>query len=107
MLKRALTNLMENAIFYGERCDIRLTEREDIVNIEIRDYGPGIPEAERERVFKPFVRLEPSRSRNTGGSGLGLGIARNIMHAHGGELRLDNHNDGGLVVNLLLPRKNQ
>ncbi|EWH02221.1 hypothetical protein Q427_09900 [Halomonas sp. BC04] len=74
------------------------------LSITIRDHGPGIPEGQRERVFSPFVRLEPSRSRNTGGSGLGLGIARHIARALGGDISLDNHPEGGLRVRVTLPR---
>ncbi|ATJ83475.1 sensor histidine kinase [Halomonas beimenensis] len=102
--KRCLANLLENAVFYGRRAEVRLEDGEDALRITIRDHGPGIPAAERERVFAPFVRLEPSRSRNTGGNGLGLGIARHILQAHGGEMRLTNHPRGGLVVRLSLPR---
>ncbi|MBF8222462.1 ATP-binding protein [Halomonas sp. 328] len=103
-LKRGLGNLLENAIFYGGRVEVCLVDGPEALEITLRDHGPGIPEAQLERVFEPFVRLEPSRSRNTGGSGLGLGIARHIVHALGGSLRLANHPDGGLVVRLRLPR---
>lgn len=70
----------------------------------VRDRGPGIPTAELERVFEPFYRLENSRSRDTGGTGLGLRIARNIARAHGGELTLHNHPQSGLEAVLELPR---
>ncbi|RTQ99417.1 ATP-binding protein [Halomonas nitroreducens] len=102
--KRCLANLMENAIFYGRRAEVSLADGEQALRLDIRDHGPGIPAHQRERVFAPFVRLEPSRSRHTGGSGLGLGIARHILQAHGGRLYLHNHPDGGLVVSLELPR---
>jgi signal transduction histidine kinase len=72
--------------------------------LTIQDHGPGIPNAELERVFEPFYRLEGSRSRDTGGTGLGLSIARNIARAHGGELTLRNHPGGGLEAVLELPR---
>ena len=71
----------------------------------MRDEGPGIPATELERVFEPFYRLEASRSRATGGSGLGLTIARNIARAHGGELTLRNRPEGGLEAVLTLPRR--
>lgn len=103
-LKRCLANLLENAIFYGRCAEVRLEDSADRLKVTICDHGPGIEVAQRERVFSPFVRLEPSRSRHTGGSGLGLGIARHIIHAHGGQLTLNNHPDGGLVVSLTLPR---
>ncbi|QTP58526.1 HAMP domain-containing protein [Billgrantia antri] len=102
--KRCLANLMENAVFYGRRAEVTLDDSPQRLAIVIRDHGPGIPDAQMERVFSPFVRLEPSRSRNTGGSGLGLGISRHIARAMGGEIGLANHPEGGLEVTLLLPR---
>ncbi|MCK2183709.1 ATP-binding protein [Halomonas sp. YJPS3-2] len=102
--KRCLANLLENAVFYGRRAEVRLTDDAQALRLDIRDHGPGIPVDQRERVFEPFVRLEPSRSRHTGGSGLGLGIARHILEAHGGRLRLLDPPGGGLVVRLELPR---
>ncbi|MEQ6916716.1 ATP-binding protein [Halomonas aquatica] len=104
-LKRCLANLLENALFYGQCAEVRLEDGPDRLVVTIRDQGPGIPEAQRERVFSPFVRLEPSRSRHTGGSGLGLGIARHIVRAHGGDIVLANAPGGGLLVTLTLPRQ--
>ncbi|MBT2788953.1 MULTISPECIES: ATP-binding protein [unclassified Halomonas] len=104
-LKRCLANLLENAVFYGKQADVALIDRGSAVTLHIRDHGPGIPEEQLGRVFSPFVRLEPSRSRHTGGSGLGLGIARHIARAHGGDITLANHADAGLVVTLTLPRQ--
>ncbi|MDQ7733975.1 ATP-binding protein [Halomonas sp. SpR1] len=104
-LKRCLANLLENAVFYGKQADVALIDWGSAVTLHIRDHGPGIPEEQLGRVFSPFVRLEPSRSRHTGGSGLGLGIARHIARAHGGDITLANHADGGLVVTLILPRQ--
>ncbi|BBI49485.1 hypothetical protein HORIV_19060 [Vreelandella olivaria] len=104
-LKRCLANLLENAVFYGKQADVALVDHGNAVTMRIRDHGPGIPEEQLGRVFSPFVRLEPSRSRHTGGSGLGLGIARHIARAHGGDIQLANHADGGLVVTLTLPRQ--
>jgi signal transduction histidine kinase len=104
LLKRCLTNLVENAVRYGEEANIRLEQDEQRLQIIIADRGPGIPEAERERVFRPFIRGEESRSRDTGGTGLGLSIARNIARAHGGELSLRSGSSGvGLEVVLSLP----
>jgi signal transduction histidine kinase len=74
-----------------------------MVTLHVDDDGPGIPEAEMERVFLPFQRLEPSRNRETGGMGLGLAIARNIVRAHGGDIRLANRRGGGLRATLTLP----
>ncbi|MDN3556374.1 ATP-binding protein [Halomonas maura] len=102
--KRCLANLLENAVFYGKCAEVRLDDDPAALRMSIRDHGPGIPADQRERVFAPFVRLEPSRSRHTGGSGLGLGIARHIVQAHGGQLSLTNHPHGGLLVTLVLPR---
>ncbi|NIC07838.1 sensor histidine kinase, partial [Billgrantia bachuensis] len=102
--KRCLANLVENAVFYGKRAEVTLDDSPQQLSIHIRDHGPGIPEAQLGRVFSPFVRLEPSRSRNTGGSGLGLGIARHIARALGGDIALANHSEGGLLVTLSIPR---
>lgn len=103
-LRRALRNLIENAVRYGERARIGLESSSDEHHITIEDDGPGIPEAEFERVFEPFVRLEDSRSRETGGIGLGLAIARSILRAHGGDIALANRAGGGLRVTVTLPR---
>jgi signal transduction histidine kinase len=103
-LKRSLTNLVENAARYGERARIRVEDDGRQVKITVLDDGPGIPEAALEQVFDPFFRLESSRARHTGGTGLGLGIARNIARAHGGDLVLVNRPEGGLRAELTLPR---
>jgi len=104
-LRRCLSNLVENAIRYGGQALIELEEGAGEVVIRISDNGPGIPEGELERAFEPFYRGEGSRSRETGGTGLGLGIARNIARAHGGELVLRNRPAGGLEAILSLPRQ--
>jgi len=75
------------------------------LTVSVRDEGPGIPEAELERVFEPFHRLESSRGRAGGGTGLGLSIARNIAEQHGGTLVLRNLTTGGLEATLTLPRR--
>ncbi|MDP9136924.1 MAG: ATP-binding protein [Pseudomonadota bacterium] len=102
-LRRALGNLIENATFYGGRASARVESVPDGVRFVIDDDGPGIPETELERVFEPFVRLEGSRSRATGGAGLGLAIARTIARGHGGDVRLENRPEGGLRAILTLP----
>ena len=102
-LRRCVTNLMDNAIRYGARATIDVAEEADRVTLRVLDEGPGIPEAKIERAFEPFFRGEASRSRETGGFGLGLGIARNIARAHGGELTLRNRPEGGLAAILTLP----
>lgn len=104
-LKRCLTNLINNAVKYGQRAFVKIEDDAEQLRITIADDGPGIPEAELERVFEPFYRLEGSRSRDTGGVGLGLGIARNIARAHGGDVVLRNRPEGkGLEAVLTLPR---
>ncbi|HRX60946.1 MAG TPA: ATP-binding protein [Candidatus Competibacter sp.] len=103
-LKRCLTNLVDNALKYGQSAEIAVADTATRLRLIVRDRGPGIPAAELERVFEPFYRLEGSRSRDTGGTGLGLSIARNIARAHGGELSLRNHPQGGLEAVLELPR---
>ncbi len=103
-LKRCLTNLVDNALNYGQCAEITVMDTPARLTLVIRDRGPGIAAAELERVFEPFYRLEHSRSRDTGGTGLGLSIARNIARAHGGELTLRNHPNGGLEAVLELPR---
>ena len=103
-LKRALVNLVTNAINYGESAHIRLFSGVDqMVVIEIEDDGPGIPPGDMDRVFEPFHRGEPSRNRETGGVGLGLPIARNIMRAHGGDVTISNRPGRGLKATVTLP----
>src|SRR5690606_33521811 len=76
-----------------------------MLRISIRDNGPGMAEEDLERVFEPFVRLEPSRNRNSGGSGIGLAISRNIARWHGGDVKLRNApGRTGLVAEITLPR---
>jgi signal transduction histidine kinase len=104
-LKRCLTNLLSNAIKYGERATVTIEDGDALV-IRIADEGPGVPEADLERVFEPFFRLEQSRNSETGGIGLGLGIARDIAQSHGGSLVLENREPRGLVAVLTLPRRN-
>jgi signal transduction histidine kinase len=103
-LKRCLQNLLDNAFAYGQRASITVRDEGNAVNISICDEGPGIPEGEIERVFDPYYRVEGSRNRNSGGSGLGLSIARNIAQAHGGTVRLRNLATGGLEATVRLPR---
>jgi signal transduction histidine kinase len=108
-LKRALSNLIENAVTYGERARVRIEQpagEPDPGNllIIVEDDGPGIPENAFERVFAPFERLEESRNRGTGGIGLGLAIARSIIRSHGGDITLVNRPGGGLTVTASLPR---
>ncbi len=103
-LRRVLGNLLDNALKYGHAAHAALCATPGGIEITIDDDGPGIPEAELQRVFEPFYRLEQSRSRDTGGSGLGLAIAQSIAQAHGGQITLANRPEGGLRATLRLPR---
>ncbi|TAN61609.1 MAG: HAMP domain-containing protein [Magnetospirillum sp.] len=102
-LKRAVANVVDNAVKYGGGARLDLVPSGDEIHLVIDDDGPGIPESAFERVFSPFVRLEASRSRDTGGSGLGLAVARAAIRAHGGDISLANRHEGGLRVTLSLP----
>nr|WP_314070080.1 ATP-binding protein [uncultured Roseococcus sp.] len=102
-LKRALSNLVGNALKYGDAARLTLDRRGESVVMLLDDTGPGIPEAAHEKVFQPFQRIEGSRNRETGGTGLGLTIARSILRAHGGEVTLHNREEGGLRVAIRLP----
>jgi protein-histidine pros-kinase len=104
-LQRCLNNLVENALRYGGRADIRLDDTGEQLIIAIHDTGAGIPEDQLEAVFAPFYRLDQSRSRHTGGVGLGLSIARDIAQKLGGSLVLKNAEEGGLVATLRLPKR--
>jgi len=101
-LRRCLDNLVDNAVKYGGSAEVSASLAGTHAVIRVRDHGPGIPEAELETVFDPFYRRESSRSRETGGTGLGLTIARNIAAKHGGTLKLRNHPEGGLEAVLEL-----
>jgi signal transduction histidine kinase len=102
-LKRCLTNLVANAVKFGTRARIMVRDGGRL-EINVCDDGPGIPADQLEQVFEPFYRVESSRSRDTGGSGLGLSIARDVAQAHGGSLTLRNRPEGGLEARLTLPR---
>jgi signal transduction histidine kinase len=102
-LRRLVNNLLDNAVKFGVSARARVYREESTVVIEVDDDGPGIPEAERERVFEPFHRGEPSRSRQTGGAGLGLAVVRSVARAHGGDAHLQNRSEGGLRARAHLP----
>ena len=102
-LKRALTNLVENAARYGKNITIRAGKRENGIEIIIDDDGPGIPAEARDEVFRPFYRLDASRNPETGGVGLGMTIARDAVRGHGGEISLSEAPGGGLRITVLLP----
>ena len=97
-MKRCLANLMDNALRYGGHVVVGVQDSPDMLTVTIADSGPGIPEAELEKVFEPFFRVERSRNRSTGGTGLGLSIARSMARLHGGDVKLSNRKEGGLLA---------
>ncbi|ORT64481.1 ATP-binding protein [Pseudomonas mosselii] len=99
-LRRCIGNLIDNAIKYGERAHLRILDGAESFVLQVDDQGPGVPEQRLEQVFEPHFRLAGQQQ----GYGLGLGIARNIAHSHGGEVSLFNLREGGLRVTLYLPR---
>jgi two-component system, OmpR family, osmolarity sensor histidine kinase EnvZ len=101
--KRAVTNLVTNASRFGDQVHIRAATEQGWLRIEVDDNGPGIPETERDNVFKPFYRLDHARNQDEGNSGLGLAIARDIARSHGGDISLGNSPLGGLRAIILLP----
>ncbi len=104
-LRRCIGNLLDNAVRYGGAAHIHLEEAPGgDLRIEVRDEGPGIPEAELQKVMAPFYRLESSRNRHSGGVGLGLSIASDIARRHGGDLRLRSNLPSGLIATLTLAR---
>ncbi len=103
-LKRVLGNLIDNAVRYGARARVALEVTPERFVITVEDDGPGIPESEFERVFEPFYRVEASRSRDSGGAGLGLAVVRSIVRGHGGDVALANRAAGGLRATIILPR---
>ncbi len=103
-LRRALANLVDNALAYAGSATVQIDDDPTHLDLRVLDRGPGLPESELERVLEPFQRGEVSRSRATGGSGLGLSIVRDVARVHGGELTLANRPGGGLVATLRLPR---
>lgn len=103
-LRRGLQNLIDNAIKYGHSASLHIDDNASTLSITVEDHGPGIPAAELARVTEPYYRTDASRSRETGGVGLGLSIVKDIALLHGGELRLVNRPEGGLRATLVLPR---
>ncbi|WP_166097801.1 ATP-binding protein [Duganella aceris] len=102
-IRRCLVNLIDNAVKYGHYANVTVERMVGAARIRIRDGGPGIAQDQMARVFEPFYRIETSRSRESGGTGLGLTIARNIAEQHGADVVLSNHADGGLEVTLIVP----
>ncbi len=102
-LSRAIRNVIENAVHYGDSARVELAVEQEVCLFTVSDNGPGVPDAEHERIFEPFVRLESSRSKQTGGHGLGLYIAANTIVAHGGKVALKNLEPRGMQVITTLP----
>jgi signal transduction histidine kinase len=105
LLRRALRNLIDNAISYAGQARVRVADRPELVEMIVEDEGPGIDPDRLDELLEPFARLDESRSRESGGSGLGLPIARAAAQAHGGELILSNRPEGGLSARIALPRQ--
>ena len=102
-MRRCLSNLIANAQRYGEHVSVRAGPRDKVIEITIDDDGPGIPPDKRREVFRPFFRLEQSRNPETGGVGLGLTIARDVVRNHGGDIVLEDAPGGGLRARIWLP----
>lgn len=102
-LRRALRNIVDNALAYAGSANVHIEQQAAGIAIVIEDDGPGIADIDLQRVFEPFVRLEESRNRKTGGMGLGMAIARTILRAHGGDVHIANRSQRGLRVTLQLP----
>jgi two-component system osmolarity sensor histidine kinase EnvZ len=102
-LRRLFANLLDNALRYGASAEITLERSGPEIVVTVDDDGPGIPALERSAVFEPFYRIDPSRSRETGGAGLGLAIARAIVEAHGGRISAEAAPKGGARINVVLP----
>ena len=102
-LRRLVTNLIDNAVKFGGSARARVYADADAAIIEVDDEGPGVSDIDRDRVFEPFVRVEPSRNRETGGAGLGLAVVRSVARAHGGDATLGNRPEGGLRATARLP----
>jgi two-component system osmolarity sensor histidine kinase EnvZ len=103
-LKRCLANLIDNAAAHGDKVRVSVRGEADSVFVDIEDDGPGIPEDLYEDAFRPFSRLDETRTRNTKGVGLGLAIARDVARGHGGDVILSPSSLGGLRATLRLPR---
>jgi two-component system sensor histidine kinase CpxA len=109
LLWRAAENLVRNALRHtdpdrGIEVGLKVSRRKPRIDISVRDFGPGVPEAELEKIFEPFYRVQESRDRGSGGHGLGLSIAATAVRRHGGEINARNAADNGLIVRISLPQ---
>ncbi|SFI89029.1 sensor histidine kinase [Bradyrhizobium sp. cf659] len=102
-LRRVLANIIDNALAYGRAAHVRMSLKDGAVLVSVEDEGPGIPADQRQTVLEPFHRLEKSRNRTTGGAGLGLAVARNLVEANGGTIEIGAAPNGGTRVNVTLP----
>ena len=102
-MRRALDNLINNAVRYGNRAKVSITITNKFVRFRVEDDGPGIPEDQHKNVFKPFFRLDKSRSLNKSGVGLGLAIVEDIINSHGDNIQLYKSKYKGLQVKIFLP----
>lgn len=112
LLHSAIENVVRNAIHYtapGTQVEVRMAEDQrdgrNLVRVEIRDHGPGIPESELGNIFRPFYRVADARDRQSGGAGLGLAIAERVIRTHGGSIEARNVAPNGLLVAILLPEQ--
>jgi signal transduction histidine kinase len=104
LMRRAVRNLIENAVKYGGNAEVSLVSTPNEAQILVCDNGPGIPPDRVPEVFEAFTRLEGSRNKETGGIGLGLALARAIVREAHGDIRLENRPEGGLAATITLPR---
>ena len=102
-LKRSFENIIQNGLTYGKKVFIKIQKSSNLALISIEDDGPGIPEDQYKNVFKPFFRLDKSRSLNQSGVGLGLAIVEDVIHSHGGNIQLSKSKYKGLQVKISLP----
>jgi two-component system osmolarity sensor histidine kinase EnvZ len=103
LIQRGLNNLIDNALKYGDRVNVELSKNNNNLFLKIEDDGPGIPKKEYENVFKPFYKIDKGRAETKSSVGLGLSIASDIVRSHGGNIKLEKSNMGGLAVKIFLP----
>jgi signal transduction histidine kinase len=102
-LRRAISNVIENAVKYGDKAIVSMEKKDGDILIKVQDHGPGVPEIEMEKVFAPFYRVDPARNPEKSGSGLGLAVSRDIIRSHAGDIKLFNaENAAGSVVGLVV-----